>query len=790
MPHAVDDTFRRRSRLRNLLRLPKQDARDRVILVEGHRGSGKSTYLDDALVLAEELGLPTAGHRSPSPVAAARTGVLITVDDVMTVAGSVALRSAMAAHDAAVDHPVLWVISTDGSTGDDLRELLDRVDEVESVVLHPWDHKAVLELASRLLGESPSDGLVDLLRGAGGNPMLVSALVRGLTEEGRTAVPMGDRSAPPQRVQEVVRAWLSSMSEPARQLVQVCSVLGRSFTAAQASSMVGVPTGGLLSAFDEVIRAGILGGDSERLRFRHDLVRQVVAEDLPVWARTSLQRDAVDMGGPRLAAAAPDSTTRLVPAVLLAKTTLPAPLSLHAHDELFRMLVDELAAARAPVAQPEQEAERISSLIHHDPQQALERCRRIANAPDRQANRPHVIVALTVLSNLEWSAGSLDEALRAGAHAASLSDRLPVPAWRPYPRLTLASKLADLGRYDDAAGLLAEAAGAVRAIGHPECAVAAASGVVTARILMQRGKLDEARQEIDEALRIAALPGNQWVVPFARAVLALISFRKGDVEAAAEAIWRSNAERSAHTTVFPSLRLAWGEFLVANEKLGHRRAKDLLTTRHLNLLEQRSLFLEEPGAAALLVRSALAADDVALAYSITADMRGFAESNAGHRALWIAASHVAGLVDGDLSALRKASHGHLDPWARALATEDFGLALARAGSEPDQAFLVLRTALDQFERIGAKIDADRVRTALRPQRVSRARGSSAEPAALTETQRSIVLLATEGLTNQQIAHRLSMTTHTVKYHLGNIFTKLGVSSRVELARHAGAVADG
>jgi DNA-binding NarL/FixJ family response regulator len=40
----------------------------------------------------------------------------------------------------------------------------------------------------------------------------------------------------------------------------------------------------------------------------------------------------------------------------------------------------------------------------------------------------------------------------------------------------------------------------------------------------------------------------------------------------------------------------------------------------------------------------------------------------------------------------------------------------------------------------------------------------------------------EGLTNVEAAHRLFLSRHTVDFHLRQIFRKLEVRSRVELAR--------
>ena len=53
---------------------------------------------------------------------------------------------------------------------------------------------------------------------------------------------------------------------------------------------------------------------------------------------------------------------------------------------------------------------------------------------------------------------------------------------------------------------------------------------------------------------------------------------------------------------------------------------------------------------------------------------------------------------------------------------------------------------------------------------------------LTPAETRIAQLVRDGLTNQQVAHRLDVSPHTVNYHLRQIYRKLDVASRVELAR--------
>jgi DNA-binding CsgD family transcriptional regulator len=68
----------------------------------------------------------------------------------------------------------------------------------------------------------------------------------------------------------------------------------------------------------------------------------------------------------------------------------------------------------------------------------------------------------------------------------------------------------------------------------------------------------------------------------------------------------------------------------------------------------------------------------------------------------------------------------------------------------------------------------------------RAQGKEARPTfgwdSLTESERRVADLVARGYSNREIAQRLYMSHRTVGSHLYRIFPKLGLRSRVELAR--------
>ncbi len=113
-------------------------------------------------------------------------------------------------------------------------------------------------------------------------------------------------------------------------------------------------------------------------------------------------------------------------------------------------------------------------------------------------------------------------------------------------------------------------------------------------------------------------------------------------------------------------------------------------------------------------------------------------------------------------------------------------ALALACGDQDQAQL---EALALLDGLGARQTAQRLRRRLR-QRGNRhvprgpTRATAANPAGLTGRQVEVLGLLAQGLSNAEIAARLSLSAKTVEHHVSALLAKLGVGSRREAAAAA------
>lgn len=150
------------------------------------------------------------------------------------------------------------------------------------------------------------------------------------------------------------------------------------------------------------------------------------------------------------------------------------------------------------------------------------------------------------------------------------------------------------------------------------------------------------------------------------------------------------------------------------------------------------------------------------------------------------AAHATGavtLVEGDPSAalapLRLASTLWKDlevPYELARTRVLLGLACRELGDE-DGAAMELDAARWAFRRLEAAPDLANLARLVRT-------GTTESPSGLTARELEVLALVAAGRTNREIATTLTISDHTVRRHLQNVFAKLGVSSRAAATAYA------
>ncbi|MEZ5156394.1 MAG: AAA family ATPase [Solirubrobacterales bacterium] len=129
-----------------------------------------------------------------------------------------------------------------------------------------------------------------------------------------------------------------------------------------------------------------------------------------------------------------------------------------------------------------------------------------------------------------------------------------------------------------------------------------------------------------------------------------------------------------------------------------------------------------------------------------------------------------------------AAYAELDrPFERARAELAMGEALRRRRLRAESRGF-LRAAQERFERIGADVWAERAVAELRASGQTARRRDPSTLDDLTPQEVQVARLVAEGNTNREAAAKLFLSPRTIDFHLRNVFRKLGIKSRTELAR--------
>jgi DNA-binding CsgD family transcriptional regulator len=124
---------------------------------------------------------------------------------------------------------------------------------------------------------------------------------------------------------------------------------------------------------------------------------------------------------------------------------------------------------------------------------------------------------------------------------------------------------------------------------------------------------------------------------------------------------------------------------------------------------------------------------------------------------------------------------HAQPFERARTELAYGEFLRRA-QRRTEARVQLRDALATFEGLNTPLWAERARAELEATGITARKRDPSTLDDLTPQELRIARLVAGGATNRDVAAQLFLSPKTVEYHLRKVFLKLGVSSRVELAR--------
>lgn len=394
----------------------------------------------------------------------------------------------------------------------------------------------------------------------------------------------------------------------------------------------------------------------------------------------------------------------------------------------------------------------------------------------------HVVAAaLAARAVTRWDEGQIGEALTLMRDAARNDTGISRDARYGQPLLTLTAALIEAGQLGEAEEILHAADSQVT----NGTLAQAMLMTLRARFHLASGRVADADAAAREALEMAANLGAQGCAATAHRVLGLVALRRGDVVATAHHLAGETETIPPFASAYSRSRAALAQARVCEVRGDVAAAVGHIREVSAGLASYRGLLLG--GSAAWLVRTALAADEVQLAATIVRAAETLAAENPGYPAIAAMAAHSLGLAGQDPARLAEAAGQYPDPWARASAAEDLG-ALHAQQADQLRAIRHLTQALEGYASAEATADMARVRSRLRKLGVRRRHWaqSAGRPVtgweSLTAAEQQVSELAAQGLNNRQIAGRLYVSVSTVAFYLRQIFRKLDISSRVELAR--------
>ncbi len=421
---------------------------------------------------------------------------------------------------------------------------------------------------------------------------------------------------------------------------------------------------------------------------------------------------------------------------------------------------------------------------------------RRALAGARALGDPALIgAAASALAHASANAGAAEEGAAAIDEAAAnldgVSDETLARHLEAANRLAWAEFLAE--RYPDAARHAGRAVAVARTTGQDQFVPMLAGA--HALSAMRSGDLAAAAALYEEALETAEVTANDYVTSWVLTVVAHVRMAEGDLEGARRAAERAVAlvDGVADSRILAIARVRLTAICHELGELPDGAAAVLEAAGGGELPRippDWIVFYAEAMARVELAAGRIdAADRLAARAETTAQQLGF------ELALAVAQRARAGVLLGRGDAAGAAGLAQRSATAAAHAGAPLEAARSRAlagraltaASERTQAVELLRDAERAFDAAGAARDRALARHELRRlgARVEPrgpATGADGGLESLSAREREVADLVTARRTNREIAGLLFLSEKTVESHLRNVFAKLSVSSRVEVAR--------
>lgn len=364
----------------------------------------------------------------------------------------------------------------------------------------------------------------------------------------------------------------------------------------------------------------------------------------------------------------------------------------------------------------------------------------------------------TILSIVQTTVGRTSDGIATAAQACEIAKTIARPTAMVHPSthtVNLAIALQEAGRFAEA--FEHAQTGYRHAIGDEVYITPVWCSLVAAECCIALGRVRDARRQFELALTEAYKRRFRGAVSLAQAGVAMTSALLGEMGTADTLMAASDAETGRLGIFEPNV--AVGRATIASTK-GARSEAVRILQEAATFAEQGGLVSGEARILHELVRLGLA--------SQAAERLAVLATRSDSPFVALISSHAATFVADDAAGLNAVADGFAGLGAIVLAAE--------AAVEASSAYQ--REGNQRLATAAALRSQELYRECDTPARSVSFRTPSITP--LSEREREIAYLAADGIANKAIAGRLFLSTRTVESHLGNVYVKLGVTSRAEL----------